>query len=191
MKLLPTLIFLLIALLTPAANAATPADDFRQGESLYDSGDYLSALKAWGRAAKEGNTEAQYRIGLMFMDGKGMKPNPGDAAYWFRKAAQNGHAAAQFEIAYCFEHGVGVQRDQRIAAEWYWRAAEQGDPDAAFNLAAMYRDGRGMTRDLDKARKYYAIAAKGGLADAQAELDKLPAPQKQVAHHRSSRKSRK
>lgn len=149
-------------------------DDYDRGETLYEQGRYAEALKAFGRSAHAGNSDAQYQIGLMFMEGQGIKANPKDAAYWWRKAAQNGHASSQYEIARCFEMGTGVQSDLRIAAEWYWRAAEQGDPDAALAVARMYRDGRGMGKNLTKARKYFQTAARAGLPQAQAELKALP-----------------
>lgn len=155
--------------------------DYDNGIELLEAGEYLDALKAFGRSAKNGNSDAQYRIGIMFLEGQGMTPNPVDAAYWFRKAAQNGHAPSQFEIAYCFDKGIGVQPDERIAAEWFWRAAEQGDPDAAFYLAQMYRDGRGMQQNTEKARKYFTIAAEAGLSEARQELELLPPPAKKTA----------
>ncbi|MBP3298466.1 MAG: sel1 repeat family protein [Muribaculaceae bacterium] len=166
---------------------------YELGMSLYEQGDYKEALKQFGMSAKEGNHDAQYQIGLMFLEGKGVNANPADAAYWFRKAAQNGHAASQFEIGYCFANGVGVQPDERIAAEWFWRAAEQGDPDAAFYLARMYRDGKGMNANIEKARKYYEIAAKAGLPEATDELNQLPAPKatSNLASRKSARKGRK
>lgn len=164
---------------------------YSQGMEMLEAGDYKEALKAFGRSAKEGNHDAQYQIGLMFLEGKGVAENPEDAAYWFRKAAQNGHVASQFEIGYCFANGIGVQHDARIAAEWFWRAAENGDPDAAFYLARMYRDGVGMPADTEKARKYYKMAADQGLPEAADEMSRLPAPKAAKATHaKGNRKSK-
>lgn len=183
---------LLLAAAFPSALSASDPD-YDLGVSLLDAGQYVDALKSFGRSAKNGNTEAQYQIGIMFLEGQGMKANPEDAAYWFRKAAQNGHAPSQFEIGCCFLNGTGVQSDLRIAAEWFWRAAEQGDPDAALYVARMYRDGKGMSQDTAKARKYYKIAAEAGIPEAQAELDALPPAKAKAAPARQkvSRHKRK
>lgn len=183
---------LLLALMTALpVNAATDTSDkdYDLGVRLLDTGQYLDALKAFGKSAKAGNTEAQYQIGIMFLEGQGITANPADAAYWFRKAAQNGHVPSQFEIGYCFMNGVGVQADDRMAAEWFWRAAEQGDPDAALYVARMYRDGRGMGQDLEQARKYYTKAAAAGIAEAETELGQLPAPK--AKPRRPGKKKRK
>lgn len=148
-----SLFFILLLLFAPMSvyGSEPPADtDYDAGVELLEQGHYLEALKCFGRSANNGNPDAQYQIGIMFLEGEGMNVNPEDAAYWFRKAAQNGHAPSQFEIGNCFLTGTGVQRDDRIAAEWFWRAAEGGDPDGALYVARMYRDGRGVSRNLEK-----------------------------------------
>ncbi|MCM1318924.1 MAG: sel1 repeat family protein [Muribaculaceae bacterium] len=178
MKIFKLLIFSLILTITHiSAWAVSPANedaDYAQGERYLNNGEYLDALKAFGKAAKNGNSDAQYRIGMMFLEGEGMNANPEDAAYWFRKAAQNGHAPSQFAIGECFMKGIGVQQDSRMAAEWFWRAAEQGHAEAALYVARMYRDGKGMRQDTERARKYYKKAIAAGLTEAESELKALP-----------------
>lgn len=168
---------LLLAAGTPSARALAPRPasdpDYDQGVELLGRGQYTEALKCLGRAAHNGNTDAQYQIGIMYLEGEGMQASPEDAAYWFRKAAQNGHAPSQFEIGNCFLQGIGVQPDERMAAEWFWRGAEGGDPDAALYVARMYRDGRGMKRDISRARKYFKLAAQAGVEGAAEELEAL------------------
>lgn len=171
--------------------ATEPDVDYDRGIQLLDAGQYKDALKAFGRSAKKGNLDAEYQIGIMFLEGQGINPNPEDAAYWFRKAAQNGHAASQFEIGYCFLNGTGVQKDERMAGEWFWRAAEQGDPDAALLVARMYRNGTGMKQDTEMARKYFRIAADAGIEEAKSELDRLPAPIKKPAKQTYNKRKRK
>lgn len=177
MKALILLILIFTAFNLPAYSFTLNDDaDFERGQTLLARGEYVEALKAFGNSAKNGNPEAQYQIGIMFLEGEGMKANPEDAAYWFRKAAQNGHAPSQFAIGECFMNGIGVQQDSRMAAEWFWRAAEQGHPKASLYLARMYRDGIGMKKDIEKARKYYRRAAAAGIAEAEDELNTLPQP---------------
>ena len=177
MKTLKFLIYtiLLTACALPAHSTEIGEDDdYILGEELFAKGEYVDALKAYGRSAKNGNSEAQYRIGMMFLEGDGLNANPQDAAYWFRKAAQNGHAPSQFAIGECFMNGTGVQQDTRMAAEWFWRAAEQGHPEASLYVARMYRDGIGMRQDMARARKYYKKAIAAGIPEAESELNALP-----------------
>lgn len=88
-KLLLTAL-LLPSVMTVQAVGNNDDQDYEAGLRLLDQGQYMDALKSFGRSAKNGNTDAQYQIGIMFLEGEGMKANPEDAAYWFRKAAQNG-----------------------------------------------------------------------------------------------------
>lgn len=154
--------------------AEEPADNYLQkGIRLLQDGDYTAALKSFGEASRQGNHEAQYRIGLMYRDGTGVAADDKEAAYWFRKAGSNGHAEAQYEIALCFMAGKGVLQDSRVAGEWMWRAAEQGHPMASLYVARMYRDGVGMSKDLRRAAKYMRIAADAGIEEAQKELEEI------------------
>lgn len=45
--------------------------------------------------AKEGNAESQYRLGLCYLKGDGVKRNPSQAKLWFSKAAKQGHRTAE------------------------------------------------------------------------------------------------
>ena len=45
--------------------------------------------------AKEGNAESQYRLGLCFLKGDGVKRSPSQAKFWFSKAARQGHRTAE------------------------------------------------------------------------------------------------
>lgn len=166
-----------IATADAAAALCTETSDVEEGGTYLAAGiemlrhnDAQAALKNFGAAARRGNHEAQYRIGLMYRDGTGLKPDATEAAYWFRKAGSNGHTQAQYEIAVCFDKGAGVLQDSRVAAEWYWRAAERGHPEASFRLAQMYRDGIGMKADIRRAAHYMSIAADAGLQGAEEAL---------------------
>lgn len=190
MKTLRLLIYSLLLVVTvfPARAEDSEDADYLLGEELLAKGEYLDALKAYGRSAKNGNSEAQYRIGMIFLEGEGLNANPQDAAYWFRKAAQNGHAPSQFAIGECFMNGTGVQQDTRMAAEWFWRAAEQGHPEAALYVARMYRDGVGMKQDTARARKYFKKAVAAGVTEAESELNALPSEPTRKPHKSTGRR---
>ncbi|MCM1261549.1 MAG: sel1 repeat family protein [Butyrivibrio sp.] len=79
--------------------------------------------------AEQGYAEAQYYLGLMYDDGKGVERNPAQAAEWYRKAAEQGIAAAQSNLGAMYETGDGVQTDYALAKKWYSLAAKQGETD--------------------------------------------------------------
>jgi len=49
----------------------------------------------FAKAAKQGDPEAQYKLGLMYRDGLGVTQNKSESRRWLRKAANNGHGEAK------------------------------------------------------------------------------------------------
>ena len=81
-------------------------------------------------AADRGDVRAQYDLGRMYKDGRGVPQDPAEAMKWFRKAAQQGDAQAQYDLGRMYEDGRGVPQDPAEAMKWYRKAAEQGDDSA-------------------------------------------------------------
>lgn len=103
----------------------------------------LDLLKGdWGKEtfiqmkayAENGYAEAQYYLGMMYDDGKGIERDSALAAEWYRKAAEQGIAAAQSNLGAMYETGDGVQTDYIQAVKWYRLAAGQGDEEAQRRL---------------------------------------------------------
>lgn len=46
-------------------------------------------------AAKQGDVDAQYNVGLYYYRGQGVEKNFTQALYWFTKAAEQGHEGAK------------------------------------------------------------------------------------------------
>ena len=107
-------------------------------------------------------TEAQYQLGVRYIQGDGVPKDAGQAAIWLRKAAERGHAEAQFNLGVMHANGEGVPEDGGQAASWYRKAAEQGHADAQFNLGVMYAYGEGVTTDHMQAYAWFNLAASRG-----------------------------
>lgn len=91
--------------------------------------------------AENGYAEAQYYLGMMYDDGKGIKRDSALAAEWYLKAAAQGIAAAQSNLGAMYETGDGVQMDYAQAKKWYMLAAEQGDEEAQRRLDVLEQEG--------------------------------------------------
>ena len=123
--------------------------------------------------AEQGDAEAQYRLGRMYLDGEGVAQDHVQSVAWFRKAAAQGHAKAQNNLGLAFEKGLGVPKDEAQAVEWYRKAAEQGEMIAQSNLGVVYGSGNGVPQDLAQAAAWYRKAADQGFAPAQFYLGAL------------------
>ncbi len=186
MKLFPPVLAVLTLLLISPANAK----DYVTAFNAYQLGDYAVALRKFRPLAERGNVLAQYKLGLMYNNGEGVRQNFGKAAKWFNRAAIQDYAPAQTRLAIKYEKGQGVTRNYREAVNWYRHGAEQGNAIAQYRLGRMYVLGRGVRRDYTEAVVWFNLAATQGVEDAAIARDTVAArlsPQ-QIAE--ASRKTR-
>ena len=113
---------------------------------------------------------AQYNLGVMYAQGRGVPEDLDEALRWLREAAGQGDAAAQYNLGFMYAEGIGVGQDDVEAVRWYQAAAEQGNSNAQDALKAMYAEGRGGGQDDSEAPPSYRDAAEQGDADAQFNL---------------------
>ncbi|NLT49267.1 MAG: sel1 repeat family protein [Clostridiales bacterium] len=106
--------------------------------------DYLSELRI---KAKQGDADAQSRLGGMYYIGIGLPRDYAEAAKWFRMAAEQGDADAQFNLAVMYNNGLGVPEDHAEAFKWCRMAAEQGHALSQFSLDGSYTFGCGVPQD--------------------------------------------
>lgn len=141
-----------------------------EGRAALQAGDFETALRELGTAARAGDPQAQNLYATLLKDGAGGAPDKTSAVAWYRRAAEAGDAEAQVNLGYMLFHGEGTPRDRLAGLGWYERAAEQGNPAAQFNAARVYWDGDGVPRDPAKALPLFRAAAGAGLAEAQFSL---------------------
>ena len=88
---------------------ATPVlADFQAGLDAYKRGDYDTAMTEWRPLAEQGDAEAQWFLGSMYYQGKGVPQDDQEAVRWYWQAADQGDAYAQNTLGYMYEHGRGV-----------------------------------------------------------------------------------
>ena len=125
--------------------------------------DSVPDFKETFQVAKQGNAKAQYNLGGMYYNGKGVRKDYAQAVQWYRKAAEQGFSKAQYNLGVMYEKGQGVRKDYVEAIRWYRKAAEQGIAEAQFNLGLMYAKGEGVRRDHKIAKEWFGKACDNGL----------------------------
>ncbi len=123
-----------LLLLAPPAFAG-----FDEGMAAYKAGDYAAALPELRAAAEGGHARAQYALGSMYNEGKGVTQDSALAADWWRKAAAQNHAQAQFALGVLYSSGKGVAKDNVAAHMWFSLAAGQGKKNAKRLLKVIVR----------------------------------------------------
>lgn len=80
---------------------------FEDGVAAYNRKDYAAASALFKPLAEQGNAPAQYSLGLMYRNGRGVPKDDQQAVFWYRKAADQGNADAQYNLGITGS-GLGV-----------------------------------------------------------------------------------
>lgn len=163
---------LLLAVTSLATLAATKArdDNFTVGVELYSEDHYSAAAEAFQKSADKGNPEAQFNLGLMYLNGQGVAQDYRQAFSLFTESAEQGNARAQVNLARMYAKGKGVVANYDKAIPWFTKAADQGYADAQYSLGVLYVSGIGTPRDYRLARELLQKAADQNNASAQYQL---------------------
>ena len=100
--------------------------------------------------AEQGNTAAQYGLGLIYNYGTILPKNKEKALNWYLKAAENGETDSFYRIARIYQ----TKKDKK-AFEWFAKSSESGDYYADYKLGYIYFEGDNIPKDLNKALKHF------------------------------------
>ncbi len=90
---------------------------------------YTNAVASLEEAARTGDAEASWKLGLSYLKGIGVPKDEAKAAEWLKRAANLGHTRAQVTLSDLYLNGIGVPRDYIRAYTWASIAAERGAVD--------------------------------------------------------------
>jgi TPR repeat protein len=148
-------------------NFSGAAGLLKKGEAALDAGGLDAGFKLVARAAQAKLPAAEYRVGLCYLQGKGVPPSRSEGRRWLELAASQGYAEAQAALAtllitgHVEETGPGGRRalftdhnpaqPDFIAAEaWARRAAEGGSADGQALLGYILSVGPEAIRSLEQ-----------------------------------------
>jgi len=112
--------------------------------------------------AEQGVAKAQYNLGVMYENGRGVRQDYAEALKWYRQAAAQGDAEAQYNLGAMYYSGQGVRQDYTEAFRWFRKAADQGYAEAQYNLGLMYANGHGVHQDFNLSKEWFGKACDGG-----------------------------
>lgn len=104
------------------------ADNGQDCLPLYYMKSYKQALPSCQQAAAAGYDQAQYVLGMMYVEGLAGAKNNQQAAHWFKAAAAQGHAAARFKLNNIGHSDSEREHEQFISKLW---ANSLAPPDTA------------------------------------------------------------
>ena len=123
----------LILVLTMTVLFGCERTDFQKGRDAFQRGDYATALKEWTPIAEQGNADAQFNLGFMYLKGQGAPQNFETAIKWLTLAVEQGHAYAQGALGFMYLEGQGVPQNYVYAHMWLNLSASIGEELAKHN----------------------------------------------------------
>ena len=151
--------------------------------------------------AGQGNSNAQFDIGSMYQNGRGVSPDRNEAIEWYRKAAaqnnemavsrlqllqaneerfkkelanaRSGDKESQYKLGNMYTEGIGTNIDLAKAAEAFEQSANQGYTRAEYKLGLLYYEGTGVKPNEKTAYTWFKKAADKDYAAAQYYLGKM------------------
>ena len=146
-------------LMYKAANEGYAPAQAALGYILDQSEENEKAVVWFRKGADQGNADAEYGLGVMYIKGEGVEKNFPEAIVWIKKAADQGQVMAMRTYATALENGeLGVNVDNVESLHWLNKAVDEGDSVSIRRLARAYRWGElGLIADTTQADKFQAM----------------------------------
>ena len=142
---------------------------------------FRTTLEWLTEAADAGQVYAQYELGKIYRDGRGVEKDALLAAAWLTRAAEQGSNAASYALGILLlTGGEGLAKDIPSALNWLRRSAEDGNQYAQYQLGRLLLRGEDVPREIEEATCWLTASAEQGNQYAQYALGKLFLIGKQV-----------
>ena len=132
------------------------------------------AMHWYEKAAANNFDEAQYRLGILYLEGKNSVPKDYNKAYdWLKRAAGNGYRDAEPKLEALYKTDAGKVVNLNESIEVLQQAAEKGEKIARFILSGKLLKGEGIAQDKPRAIKMLTDDAQRGFIKAQKRLGEI------------------
>ncbi len=121
--------------------------------------DEAEAVRWYRKAAEQGYAQAQFNLGVVYANGRGVAKDEAEAVRWYRKAAEQGLAMAQYNLGVAYPKATVFRRMKSDAVGWDHKAAEQGLAQAEFQLGLAYELGEGVPKNQAEAYFWLNLGA--------------------------------
>ncbi|KAJ3059357.1 hypothetical protein HDU98_004643, partial [Podochytrium sp. JEL0797] len=120
------------------------------------------AVKYFEKAAKQGDGESAYFLGVAYENGLGATQDFSAAFDWYLQCANTTNQAthqAKYNLGVLCLHKVTPEARKAGAVGWF---EESGNASSMYALGVMHRAGNGVRKDEGKAKRYFMRAFQMG-----------------------------
>jgi hypothetical protein len=127
----------------------------KKGNVADSTGDYKSAACWYMNASMERNSDADFRLGMYFMQGRGLSEDYWTGIKFLRSAADQGNVSAAAHLAEALDEGKNGVQYLRVAGYWNRRLMRSPAGREAYKeILAIRPEVRFPTRDLSKCNPF-------------------------------------
>ncbi|MGC8502261.1 tetratricopeptide repeat protein [Desulfurella sp.] len=155
------------------ANLANANTTLQDGLSAYNSKNYKQAYDIFYKLSQQGDSQAQYILGSMYLDGLGVKQDYKQAYEFFSESALRNNSFGEYGLGYLYKHGLGVKKDLSKTVYWWEKSAQLDNKYALYGLGFLYSLGQGVELNYKKSFDYWQKASYLGSSYAQYRLGLL------------------
>jgi len=120
--------------------------------------------------AKQGNSDAQYELGLRYYKGIGVDADYEKARQYLQAALDNGASGASYYLGVIYYNGKGTPTNHAKAKEYFEKAESSNNVFSSYYLGKLYYWGDGVEQNYEKADEYKAkVLSKPFFANQQTD----------------------
>lgn len=109
--------------------------------------------------AAAGSDKAQMKLGIIYLEGRGVTADIDKALFYYRLAAEREIAFAHLKLAKIYLNGKYAEPDAEKALSWLLSSAGLGYVRAQLDLSDLYENGTVVSQDMVKAHQWVSIAS--------------------------------
>ncbi len=128
---------------------------YNLGNKYIEKKNYNEAKRYYELAAKQNNTDALMKLGILYRDGLGVKKDPNKTFKYFELAAKLGNDNALFYLSIFYQNGFGTKKNINRARRYYKLAVRYGVSEAMTNLGLYYAN----ENNIELAKYYWGISS--------------------------------
>lgn len=117
----------------------TQQDALDEAWEMLQNGNVARGVEVITDLAKQDYPSAQFRLAIMYTQGRYVDQNFNAAFNWFKRCAEQGSISGQAMLGECYLLGRGTPRDYNKAMELLLDAGNQGNVIAQCLLGDVYR----------------------------------------------------
>ncbi|HAB47174.1 MAG: sel1 repeat family protein [Betaproteobacteria bacterium] len=108
------------------------AEAMKGATAAMNTMEFKRAIETLKPLADKGDANAQFNLGAIYANGRGVPPDPREAVRLYRLAVAKGHLGAMNNLAFMLKTGTGTEKNEREALGLYEKivASERDDPGA-------------------------------------------------------------